>query len=210
VSHPRAGTRLHPSKGFLTRLKLHGQPEGLPLRCSLNHNLQLLLPCISVPPKEVCPFYAQQSFGCHTSLPGLQQQAGPEVSEHCSRFSTFRKSIPNNYLTQIISHGPDNLPIQSHSQDDRYTKRNGYRYGLGMVVGRYEDSSRNDGMYLGYWFFGRRKNGKILNNSSTPLFPPQWSIPPKELSLNNKYACLQLDTCHVGRYSDTLVPYFRT
>jgi hypothetical protein len=85
VSHPRAGTRLHPGKGFLTRLKVHGQPERLPLRCSLNHSLQPLLPHMPVPPKEVCPFSAQQSFGCPTSLPGLQQQARPEVSERCSR-----------------------------------------------------------------------------------------------------------------------------
>jgi hypothetical protein len=34
--------------------------------------------------------------------------------------------------------------------------------------------------------------------------------PPKILILDNKYACLQLDTCHVGSYSDTLVPLFRT
>jgi hypothetical protein len=78
-------------------------------------------------------------------------------------------------------------------------------------------------MYRGYWFSGRRKNGKIpLLTMVDPL--SQWSIPfhngrfpfhngrfpLEELSLDNKYACLQLDTCHVGSYSETLVPYFRT
>jgi hypothetical protein len=30
-----------------------------------------------------------------------------------------------------------------------------------------------------------------------------------ELSLNNMYACPQLDTCHVGSYFVPLVPIFR-
>jgi hypothetical protein len=85
MSHPQVGTRLHLGKGFLTRLKVHGQPEALPLRCSLNHSLQPLLPHMPVPPKEVCTFSTQKSFGFPTSLPGLQQQARPKVSERCSR-----------------------------------------------------------------------------------------------------------------------------
>ena len=84
VSHPQDGTRLHLGKGFLTRLKVHGQPERLPLRCSLNHSLQPLLPHMPIPPKEVCPFSAQQSFSFHTSLSGPQQQVKPKVSECCS------------------------------------------------------------------------------------------------------------------------------
>ena len=98
VSHPRAGTRLHPSKGFLTRLKVHGQPEGLPLRCSLNHSLQPLLPHMPVPPKEVCPFSSQQFLDYPTSLPGLQQQAGQEVSEHCS-YSLALKEITSQQFS---------------------------------------------------------------------------------------------------------------
>jgi hypothetical protein len=37
-----------------------------------------------VPPQEVCPFSAQQSFDCPTSLLGLQQHAEHEVSDPCS------------------------------------------------------------------------------------------------------------------------------
>jgi hypothetical protein len=48
------------------------------------NNLQPLIPHMPVPPKEVCPFSAQQSLGYPTSLPGLQQQARPEVLEHYS------------------------------------------------------------------------------------------------------------------------------
>jgi hypothetical protein len=111
--------------------------------------------------------------------------------------------ILNNFLTQRIAHGLDNPPLQSHSQDDRYTNRNGYQSGLGTVVGRYKVAQGLMECIVDAGSLAERKNGKII------LFTMVDS-PPKELSLGNKYACLQLDTSHVGSYSDTLVPYFRT
>jgi hypothetical protein len=101
--------------------------------------LQPLIPHMPVPPKEVCPFSAQQSLGCPTSLPGLQQQAGPEVSEHCSCSLAPTKSIPNNSLAQRTSHGPDNPLLQSLSKLTRYTNQKGWGNRLQkgeMVVSR--------------------------------------------------------------------------
>jgi hypothetical protein len=67
-----------------------------------------------VPPQEVCPFSSQQSFGCPTSFLGFNNRPDRKSQSHCSyEFSTFRKSIPNNSLTQReISHGLDNPPLQ--------------------------------------------------------------------------------------------------
>jgi hypothetical protein len=66
-----------------------------------------------IPPQEVCPFSAQQSLICPTSLRGLQQQAGHEVLEPCSRsLAPSRNQFPNNSLLhREIAHGPDNPPL---------------------------------------------------------------------------------------------------
>jgi hypothetical protein len=64
------------------------------------NNLQPLIPHMPVPPQEVCPFSAQQSFGCPTSLPGLQQQARHEFSEHYScSWAPSGKSLPQQPLS---------------------------------------------------------------------------------------------------------------
>jgi hypothetical protein len=84
VSHPRVGTELHPGKGFLTRLRLMDHRKDSISGAHSTNNLQPLIPHMPFPPKEVCPFSPQQSLDYPIFLPGLQQQVGPEVSEHCS------------------------------------------------------------------------------------------------------------------------------
>jgi hypothetical protein len=71
-----------------------------------------------------------------------------------------------------------------------------------MVVGRYEVAQGLIECIVDTSSLVKGKNGKIL--LLTMVDPP-----PKELSLGNKYECLQLETCHFGSYSNTLVPYFR-
>jgi hypothetical protein len=64
------------------------------------NNLHPLIPHMLVPPQEVCPFSAQQSFGYPTSLPGLQQQARQEFSEHYSySWAPSGKSLPQQPLS---------------------------------------------------------------------------------------------------------------
>jgi len=74
MGHPRAGTKLHLGKGILTQADV-SQTIGktlshVPTQIEI---LESLIPHIIVPPQEMCPFFSQQSFGCPTSLLGLQK-----------------------------------------------------------------------------------------------------------------------------------------
>jgi hypothetical protein len=85
VGHPRAGTKLHPGKGILNQDDVSQTTGKTPSQVPTQTNsLQSLIPHMHVPPQEMCPFSAQQSFGYPISFPGLQQQARQEVSEPCS------------------------------------------------------------------------------------------------------------------------------
>jgi hypothetical protein len=81
------------------------------------HNPQTLIPHMPVPPQECTPSLSQV-HRLSTSLPGLQQQAGPEVSEYCSCYGTpSRRTHFLNTLSHLerVSHRPDNLPLLSSS-----------------------------------------------------------------------------------------------
>jgi hypothetical protein len=105
VSHPRAGTELHPGKGIPNQAMAHGQQERFCHGALSTNNLQSLIPHMPVPPKEVCTFSAQQSLGYTTSLPGLQQQAGPEVSGHrnCSLAPSGNRSTTILPLRELLT-----------------------------------------------------------------------------------------------------------
>jgi hypothetical protein len=68
VSHS-TGTQSQVTQSQVTQLQ--ESPSQMPIHTD---NLQSLIPHMHVPPQEVCPFSAQQSFSCPTSLPRLQQQ----------------------------------------------------------------------------------------------------------------------------------------
>jgi hypothetical protein len=68
-----------------------------------------------VPPQEVCPFSAQQSFDCPTSLPGLQQQARHKVSELLQAISMhIGKQLSTFLLLERLLMGLK-TPLQMHT-----------------------------------------------------------------------------------------------
>ena len=60
VGHPRAGTKLHPSKGIPNQADV-SQTIGKTLShvSTQTNNLQYLIPHVPVPPQEVFPFSTQ-------------------------------------------------------------------------------------------------------------------------------------------------------
>jgi hypothetical protein len=130
-----------------------------------------------VPPKEVCPFSAQQSFGCPTSLPGLQQQARPEVSEHCSH-----SLAPSGNRSPTILSLREFLTGLTTRLFNPAPKLTGTPTGMVInlvwvqVVGRYEDSSRTDECIMDT---GSLVEGKMVRfspkqfSSLTMVDPPQ-------------------------------------
>jgi hypothetical protein len=61
------------------------------------HNSQTLIPHMPAPPQESTPSLLLVHRPVHLPYLGLQQQAGPEVSEYCSFYGTpFQEnSLPN-------------------------------------------------------------------------------------------------------------------
>jgi hypothetical protein len=73
------------------------------------NNLQPLIPPMPIPPKEMCPFSAQQSLSYPTSLLGLQQQAGTKFSERCSySFAPTKNKSPTILLLRELIMGLKN------------------------------------------------------------------------------------------------------
>jgi hypothetical protein len=118
---PELGINSTQVNEFLTRMMYLRQQEKTQSQVpNQTNNLQPLIPHMFVPPQKVCPLFAQQSLGCPTSFPGLQQQARQEVSEpySCSlapsgnQFPTILSPRENcsraSQSSSSISHGPDN------------------------------------------------------------------------------------------------------
>jgi hypothetical protein len=121
VGHPRAGTKLHgqgiPRLGKDNRKVAQINRKDFLPGATYAHNPQTLIPHMPVPPQECTPSLSQV-HRLSTSLPGLQQQAGPEVSEYCSCYETpSRRTHFLNTLSHLerVSHRPDNLPLLSSS-----------------------------------------------------------------------------------------------
>jgi hypothetical protein len=117
VRHPRVGTKLHLGKGVPNQTDVSQTKEKTPSQVPTQTNsLQSLIPHMHVPPQEVCPFSAQQSLDCPTSLQGLQQQARQEVSEPCScSLATFGNQFPTIFsprdkLLMVLKTRLFNLP----------------------------------------------------------------------------------------------------
>jgi hypothetical protein len=65
-----------------------------------------------VPPKEVCPFSAQQSLDFPTSLPGLQQQVDKKSQSPVTNSQHTREQFLENLSPGENAHGPDNPPLR--------------------------------------------------------------------------------------------------
>jgi hypothetical protein len=121
-----------------------------------------------VPPKEVCPFSAQQSFGCPTSLPGLQQQARPEVSEHCScsLAPSGNRSPTILSLREFLMGLTTRLFNPAPKLTGTPTRKMVMKTGSCTVIGKYEDSSmtvqRNGHGFMVEMMISPPNNGSLV------------------------------------------------
>jgi hypothetical protein len=111
---PELGLNSTRVKGFLTRLMyLRQQGKTLSQVPTQTNSLQSLIPHMPVPPQEVCPFSAQQSFGCPTSFLGFNNR--PDRKSQSPVAAVWHlQEINSQQFSHLerISHGPDNLPLQ--------------------------------------------------------------------------------------------------
>jgi hypothetical protein len=114
MGHPRAGTKLYqgkgnPKLGYSLIISNNCLVQGVPTIATI---LQSLIPHMQVPPQEVCPFSAQQSFGCPTSLLGLQNRLDKKSQIPIAIYQCAKEQFPVVSHPKKTIHEPDNPPLR--------------------------------------------------------------------------------------------------